>query len=556
MGFDIAIKETGNGGDIVLRGADLAIVYSIENEVYLATFGGNKEQDTPAVVTQEQSFDYWANNLMYKGNSKLQFNSKTERTMGEVALNSSGRTRIEDAMKEDIKYLSDAGAVTDVKVIIKSDDWIQTKISVIMPDGSESVSVVEGRKVSDGDFFIQDFNDEYLTTPTEMDKPLLEDGKWSLKYLPGKIAGTATDMALMILTTKGIGGATGALPMVSEGVASAVGQVASGYTMSAEGYYKEAKASGMNESDANAIAREVAILDGFLELVSPNEKLLTPFKLKDDFASYAKALANGATKKKALAETTRKIIEKNIPENFQELLQSTNAHVMFTSNELSKANETARQSFGEEVVETVIMTTLLTSLMGGKDIVTTRDRYNNEALYMAAFAPEKMMSTMSKNLERGLITQEQHDALTKKITIASEALKKMGDVPQEKKIKTLPAMVEKMEEEAKKKETDAQFQAPIDEKIKTKEEEINQVLNEPSEADMLDENIAYLQELEAEGVIDDNQKELLDYLLTRKQTQNEQSQEGQVQAQEVITPVEETAPYVVDATKTIRHFLC
>jgi len=162
MGFDIAIKETGNGGDIVLRGADLAIVYSIENEVYLATFGGNKEQDTPAVVTQEQSFDYWANNLMYKGNSKLQFNSKTERTMGEVALNSSGRTRIEDAMKEDIKYLSDAGAVTDVKVIIKSDDWIQTKISVIMPDGSESVSVVEGRKVSDGDFFIQDFNDDFF----------------------------------------------------------------------------------------------------------------------------------------------------------------------------------------------------------------------------------------------------------------------------------------------------------------------------------------------------------------------------------------------------------
>lgn len=161
MGFDIAIKETGNGGDVVLRGADLAIVYSIENEVYLSTFGGNKKQDTPAVITEEQSFDYWANNLMYKGNPKIQFNSKTERTMDDVALNSSGRTRIEGAIKEDIKYLTDAGATTDVKVVIKSDDWIQTKIVVVMPDGSKSVSVVEGQKVSDADFFIQDFNDDF-----------------------------------------------------------------------------------------------------------------------------------------------------------------------------------------------------------------------------------------------------------------------------------------------------------------------------------------------------------------------------------------------------------
>lgn len=161
MGFDIAIKETGNGGDVVLRGADLALVYSIENEVYLATFGGNREQDTPAVVTEEQSFDCWFNNLLYKGDSKLQFNSKTERQMDNVALTSEGRTKIEDAIKEDIKYLQDAGAVISVKVVIKSDDWIQTKIEARMPDGSESVSVIEGKKLSDGDFYIQDFNDDF-----------------------------------------------------------------------------------------------------------------------------------------------------------------------------------------------------------------------------------------------------------------------------------------------------------------------------------------------------------------------------------------------------------
>ncbi len=161
MTFDLAVVETGNGGDLVLKGADLALVYGVENEGYLATFGGNPEGDTPATITEEQSVDYWANNLMYKGNSSLQFNSQTERTLDLRGLNSEQRLKIEEAIKNDLKYLQEVGAEVKVKVVIKSDDWIQWAISIKMPNGSKSVAIIEGRKVSDADFFIQDFNDDF-----------------------------------------------------------------------------------------------------------------------------------------------------------------------------------------------------------------------------------------------------------------------------------------------------------------------------------------------------------------------------------------------------------
>ena len=161
MIFDLAVVETGNGGDLVLRGADLALVYGVENEAYLATFGGNPEQDTPSVVTEEQSYDYWANNLMYKGNSSLQFNSQTERTLDLRGLNSEQRLKIEEAIKNDMKYLQEVGAEVKVKVIVKSDDWIQWAVSIKMPNGSKTVTLIEGRKVSDADFFKQDFNDDF-----------------------------------------------------------------------------------------------------------------------------------------------------------------------------------------------------------------------------------------------------------------------------------------------------------------------------------------------------------------------------------------------------------
>src|SRR5690606_6946193 len=92
--FDVAIGEAeGNGGDIKLLGNDLAVIYSHENQVYLALFGGNVEQSTPAQETTETTEDWWGNNLLFGGDAAKQFNSETERALNNTALNSAGRSR-------------------------------------------------------------------------------------------------------------------------------------------------------------------------------------------------------------------------------------------------------------------------------------------------------------------------------------------------------------------------------------------------------------------------------------------------------------------------------
>jgi hypothetical protein len=58
--FDLAIIETGDGGDYQLKGNDLAVVNGSENMPYIAMFGGNIEATLNNIV-QDQSLDYWGN---------------------------------------------------------------------------------------------------------------------------------------------------------------------------------------------------------------------------------------------------------------------------------------------------------------------------------------------------------------------------------------------------------------------------------------------------------------------------------------------------------------
>ncbi len=79
--FDLAIIETGNGGDLVINGNDIGIVTDIGNMPYLAMFGGNKESTINQSTTLSQgaqSFDWWGNNLLMPSNQSQQFNSLLE----------------------------------------------------------------------------------------------------------------------------------------------------------------------------------------------------------------------------------------------------------------------------------------------------------------------------------------------------------------------------------------------------------------------------------------------------------------------------------------------
>lgn len=129
--MDILIIETLNGGDIVKKGNDVAVAAGWENMPYLAMFGGNVKQSTPAKrVEGELNFDWWGN--AYESDPVVQMNSQTERVLASTALTSTGRVLIENAVKADLAFMS-AFADVSVAVSIISDDRVQIDISIIEP---------------------------------------------------------------------------------------------------------------------------------------------------------------------------------------------------------------------------------------------------------------------------------------------------------------------------------------------------------------------------------------------------------------------------------------
>lgn len=157
MSFDAAIIETLNGGDLQQVGSDLAVVYGIENMVYLAMFGGNTEASTSTKVVTLDSKDWWGNSVLMPNDASTQFNSLTERTLKTTALTSAGRVIIENAVKKDLDFFKDLGATVTVSVSIIDTDHIRILIRIELEQEIKIITV-NFRKATDGDFFIMDFN--------------------------------------------------------------------------------------------------------------------------------------------------------------------------------------------------------------------------------------------------------------------------------------------------------------------------------------------------------------------------------------------------------------
>ena len=161
--FDVAIVEGGSGGDIVIQGNDLALVYGIENQPYLASFGGNIEADTISNIAVDISEDYWGNALLIPNNPNAQFNSKLERTLRLVPLTSAGRTKIINAITQDLQYLKDLlGDNIAIGVSIISDNWLQIQLNITLAKGTRVIIINYKKQSSDGDFYLFDFSDDFF----------------------------------------------------------------------------------------------------------------------------------------------------------------------------------------------------------------------------------------------------------------------------------------------------------------------------------------------------------------------------------------------------------
>src|SRR4051812_18891907 len=119
--MDLQLLETGNGGDVNKKGKDLSVIYGFQNMPYLAMFGGNVQSSTPGKrLPTEQASDWWGNALL-TNDIGHQMNSETERALMTTLLTSSGRLKIEQAVKKDLSFMKEFAEVTSDVSIINTD---------------------------------------------------------------------------------------------------------------------------------------------------------------------------------------------------------------------------------------------------------------------------------------------------------------------------------------------------------------------------------------------------------------------------------------------------
>lgn len=160
--MDLRLVEIGDGGDFVVKGKDLEIIFGFQNMPYLGLFGGNIEADTGIVNSGEQRFDWWGNSLLLSNQPTIQFNSKTERLLNNVSVTSAGRLEVEQTVIEDLKFLEEFATV-DVEVLIISTDRISIEIRIQEPSNLESNEFI----------FIWDATKQELSAPPSVTPPPL-----------------------------------------------------------------------------------------------------------------------------------------------------------------------------------------------------------------------------------------------------------------------------------------------------------------------------------------------------------------------------------------------
>jgi hypothetical protein len=167
---DLAIIENGDGGDLKIVGNDFATQSGWGNMPYLALFGGNVEASTVKRLATQQAFDFWANSTLFDQDESVQMDSETERVLMEVALNSAGRIKIQQAVEKDLKFM-EAFAIVKVSVTIEGIDRVNITIKVKEPDNLKGRSsdqfrafifIWDATKKELGDFSISDFNDDFF----------------------------------------------------------------------------------------------------------------------------------------------------------------------------------------------------------------------------------------------------------------------------------------------------------------------------------------------------------------------------------------------------------
>lgn len=337
---------------------------------------------------------------------------------------------------------------------------------------------------------VDDFDAENNPLPTGYDKPVYENGEWNLKYLPGKIAGTLTEMAPIIAITAATEGATAGLlaRMGASGeLGTTLGSFAGEYAAVANDFYDEAKSSGMSEKEAMSFSRNAATTQAVLGALSPDIKLARRNAFKEGLDTYTKQIAKGVSVKDAIKESSKGFAEKLIKEVPQENLQ-TWAEIQDKNDMYEKMglNEKIQKSVKKDLIETTILSSLVTLGLGLNGIATP-SRMQKESLFMAASQPEEIMKSAQNMLNSDKISQQEFDDITMKVAKANFALSKMDkSLSAEQKSKSLIPLMEKLDLKEEASKLDDSQKELMNEKIAKKDAEIKGIVSSPSDEEIQD----------------------------------------------------------------------
>ncbi len=132
--MDLKLVNISEGFDLQGSKSGLITVDSFQSMIPIALFGGNREGSTKQIVRDnEEQKDWWGNKLLLPQQPQQQFNSETERTLNNVALNSQGRSKIQAAVENDLSFMSDFANV-EVTVSLVGADRVRIDIQVVRPD--------------------------------------------------------------------------------------------------------------------------------------------------------------------------------------------------------------------------------------------------------------------------------------------------------------------------------------------------------------------------------------------------------------------------------------
>lgn len=107
---DVLLEQSDDGGEMTIESGLVALTDDFRSAVYLSLFGGNEDDDG-----LDSSAQWWGN--LDEADPAKRYRSRTEYVLQTLAPSSANLLLLEDAVRADLQWLLDSGAVKEVEAV-------------------------------------------------------------------------------------------------------------------------------------------------------------------------------------------------------------------------------------------------------------------------------------------------------------------------------------------------------------------------------------------------------------------------------------------------------